>query len=322
MLDHQARRTAAYDEIAEMFGELSRLAEIVDGTRFVATGAILHSDDIAWAWNNTVSMALGRVLESHDVSTQGRLLKWYAPLYEDKISVDILDPLRDLSAYEVVFAPNLYLITPEIVDNLKSYVRGGGLLIVGPKAALKNWDNGFYPDVPPCLGMQELLGTKVKISAPYYRRGPASEPITMAEDAPFAGGMSFANAGMSDNLETVGARPIAWHDGGDVAIALNQYGEGLAMHMGCEPEEGFYRSAIQWLVSIGKLEPALETDADVEATVRVGGGRKLIFILNYNPEPAQISLDGEYQELISDQPVSGVLMVEGHGTKILCQEEA
>jgi len=318
MLDHQGRKTLVYDEIAQMFGELTHLASVIDATKFVATGAILNSDDIGWAWNYAVSINLRAVLDKYDISAQGRLLKWYAPLYKAKISVDILDPLRDLSAYKVVFAPNLYLITPEIVEKLKCYVRNGGLLIVGPKAALKNWDNVFYDDLPPCQGMSEVLGTAVKISP--FRRSTSIKPIVMSKESPFAGGMRFANEGMSDNLEPVQSQTIAWHEGGEVAVTLNHYGAGLAMHMGCEPEETFYCSIIEWLVSIGKLTPILKTDADVEITMREGGGHKLIFVLNHNTEPAQIVLEKGYRELITDQAVSGVLVVEGRGVRILSEK--
>jgi len=318
MLDHQGRRDSSGDETASVFGELSRLAEIIDATHFVSSAAILHSDDIGWAWNHAVSTSLLSVMNECDVSTQGRLLKWYTPLYGAKISVDILDPLRDLSAYKVIIAPNLYLITPEIVENLKRFIYGGGLAILGPKAALKDWANVFYSDLPPCGGLAEVFGVTVK-PAP-FRLSPdelTRQRVTVGKGAPFAGGMSFSNDGLLDYLEPAGAEAIAWHDNDDAAITMNRYGEGLAMYMGCEPEEAFYRCLIEWLVTTGKLEPVLMTDADVEVTLREGGGRRLIFVLNHNAEPTQIQLTRGYHELIADQQVSGVLVVEGHGAKIL-----
>jgi beta-galactosidase len=132
--------------------------------------------------------------------------------------------------------------------------------------------------------------------------------------------MSFVNEGLSDNLEPTEAETIAVHGNDDAAITLNKYGKGLAMYIGCEPEEVFYRNLIKWLISSGKLEPVMRTDADVEVTMRVGGGLKLIFILNHNHEPAQISLEKEYHELISDKPVSGILVIEGQGVRILSEK--
>jgi beta-galactosidase len=320
MLDHQGRKDYTYDETAQVFGELTRLAPIMDGTRFVASAAIVYADEIGWAWNHIVSERLRSVMARCDISTQGRMLRWYTPLYKAKVAVDVLDPLRDLSSYKVVLAPNLYLVKPEIVANLERYVRGGGALIVGPKAGLKDWNNVFYPDIPPCAGLSEILGTTVK-PAP-FRLGRTEMPVqgvTMERDAPFASGMRFGNEGLFDHLDPVRARAIALHESGEAAITVNAYGEGWAMYVGCQPEEAFYRRLIGWLIDSGKLEPAFSTDADVEVTMRVGGGHKLIFVLNHNPEPARIALDKEYLELISDRPVSGTLVVEGQGVRILSE---
>ena len=129
----------------------------------------------------------------------------------------------------------------------------------------------------------------------------------MEHGAPFAPGMTFENEGLFDDLDPVQAQAIARHETGEAAITLNAYGEGWAMYAGCQPEKAFYRQLVEWLIGTGKLEPAFPTDADVEVTVRAGEGYKLTFFLNHNSEPAQIALDREYLELISDRPVSGAL---------------
>jgi len=320
MLDHQGRKDATYDETTAVYAELARLAPVIDATRFVASTAILYSDEIGWAWNHIVSTRLRSVMERWDVSTQGRMLRWYVPLYRAKVPTDILDPLRDLSGYEVVFAPNLYLVNPEIVENLKRYVRDGGILIVGPKAGLKDWDNVFHTEVPPCAGLAELLGVTVKPSSSrFWFGGPPEVKVTMQGDAPFASGISFANEGLFDRLEPASAKPVALYESGDAAITLNAYGAGAAMYVGCGPEAAFHRHLVEWLVAEGGMEPALRTDADVEVTVRAGGGHRLIFVLNHNAEPAHIALGKAYHELISDQPVSGTLIVESNGVRILSE---
>jgi beta-galactosidase len=162
MLDHQARKTTIYDDTAQVFGELERLSDVIDATRFVASVAMLHSEDMGWAWNKIVSTRLRPMLDSVDISNQGRMLRWYEPFYRAKVSMDILDPMRDLSGYSVVLVPNLYLVTTEIVAHLKRYVQQGGWLIVGPKAGLKDWNNVFLTDVPPGGGLAELFGAAVQ----------------------------------------------------------------------------------------------------------------------------------------------------------------
>jgi beta-galactosidase len=238
----------------------------------------------------------------------------------EKVTVDVLDPHRDLKKYNVVFAPNIYIVNSEIVDNLKSYIRNGGFLITGLKTALKNWSNVFYTDIPPCQGLSEVFGTTVKPDHLTSNQPCPKMKIRVLKEAPFAGCMSFANEGLVESLEPTTAKTIAVYQNGDAAITLNKYEEGSAMYLGCEPEEGFYLNLIRWLISIGKAEPVLKTDADVEATMRAGDGYKLIFILNHNHQPAEVALDKEYHELISDKPISRLLVIEGYGVKILSEK--
>ncbi len=318
MLDHQARKDATYDETAEVFGEIQRLASIIDATHFVATAAILYSDEIGWAWNQVVSTRLRGMLSDVDISDQGRVLRWYQALYREKISTDIIDPLSDLSAYSVVLVPDLYLINEQIVTNLETYVRQGGWLLVGPKAGLKNWQNVFLTDVPPGGGLAEVFGATVKRTP--HRMGFGVLPdmsVHMQSSAPFAGHTRFANEGLFDVLEPAEAASIACFANGETAITLNQYGDGVALYVGCEPEEAFYRQLVRWLIAEGKVTPPLATDADVEVTLRSGEGHDLIFVLNHNQHPEAVTLEGAYRDLISDQTYSGEMVIEGQGVRIL-----
>ncbi|MHB1318004.1 MAG: beta-galactosidase [Anaerolineae bacterium] len=322
MLDHQMRKDSTYDETAQVFGELSRLAPIIDATRFVTTAAILYSDEIGWAWNHAVSRMSG-LLEKVDVSDQGRITRWYTALYREKAPADIIDPMRDLSGYKLCIVPNLYLIKPEMVTHLQAFVAQGGWLIVGPKTGLKNWQNAFLTDLPPGGGMADLFGVTVK-RAP-FRMGygvPPKMTVAMEGDSPFAPGMRYNNEGMFDLLEPAHAKTIARFSSGESAVALNRFGDGLAVYVGCEPEEAFYRSLVQWLIAEGKVMVPLATDADVEVTLRAGGGHELIFVLNHNQAPEQIALEGSYREWITDTVVSGLIMVEGQGVRILERTES
>jgi beta-galactosidase len=65
------------------------------------------------------------------------------------------------------------------------------------------------------------------------------------------------------------------------------------------------------------VAPVLDTDADVEVTLRAGGGHELIFCLNHNQEAVTIELDAQFHEWISGETVSGTLHIEGQGVRIL-----
>ncbi len=104
------------------------------------------------------------------------------------MGTDIIDPCRDLSGYKVVFAPNLYLINPEIVANLEAYVRAGGWLVMGCKSGLKNWNSVFFSDLPPAGGLAEIFGATTLTPAPppWYGGAAPATALNMDADAPFA----------------------------------------------------------------------------------------------------------------------------------------
>ena len=56
--------------------------------------------------------------------------RWHAALHRQQLLVDFVHPAGDLSGYDLVIAPHLYLVSDESAANLTGFVREGGDLLV------------------------------------------------------------------------------------------------------------------------------------------------------------------------------------------------
>jgi beta-galactosidase len=75
-------------------------------------------------------------------------------------------PAEDLSAYDLVLAPSLYLLTDAAAQALDGHVRGGGALVVGPFSGIVDERDhvrlGGYPGA-----LREVLGVRVEEFFPF-----------------------------------------------------------------------------------------------------------------------------------------------------------
>jgi beta-galactosidase len=102
------------------------------------------------------------------------LMSYYVPLHKLGFSIDILPPDRDLSSYKMVVAPGLDLLTQSEAENLTSYVKKGGHLVLGQRSAVKDENNSRWPQRQPGP-LASLLGARIEqytaLSEPISVRG-------------------------------------------------------------------------------------------------------------------------------------------------------
>jgi len=113
---------------------------------------VLHTYDSFWAIN----------LQRHnkDYDPVDELVSYYRPLKELAQSVDIVAPTNDLRRYKLVIAPGLNVLSDAAAQNLISYVREGGNLVLGQRTGMKDDDNALQPQNQPGP-LADLLGAHV-----------------------------------------------------------------------------------------------------------------------------------------------------------------
>ncbi len=310
LLDHDARPSRRYDEIKQMGAEIRKVGRAVQGASIQAQVAMLLSYDSRFAFQIQPN--------NPQFSYAKHFRQYYSALYEHHIPIDIAAPTDDLSSYRLVIAPALHVVTEAIAQNLKDYVRSGGVLVVTPRSGVKDDANAVYEQRLPGL-LSELCGVEVEEydSLPPGVENPLAFLTPELENpGPVAGAI------WCDVLKPMGAQVVARYTGdfyaGQPAITLNRCGKGQALYVGTFGGAALCERLAGWLLRLAGVQPHFSAPHGVEIAERWQGERRLVFILNHTDEEQRVALDGSYQDLLSDTaPVEGTLTLPAREVRVL-----
>lgn len=114
--------------------------------------AILHAYEDGWAIE----------IDPHRAGMTHRDLVQpvHAAIHRLGLDADILGPRDDLTAYRVIVAPALHLMSPVRVGRLKEAMAAGALVILGPRSLVKDLDDCWLQEPLPG-GLASALGARV-----------------------------------------------------------------------------------------------------------------------------------------------------------------
>lgn len=267
-----------YAEARQIGADFAKAGEALRGTAPASQVAILHDYDSRWA------IDFHRQTNRYDQLEV--LLGYYRPLRDLTQSVDIVDPRAPLDSYKLVAAPSLNVISENLAKRLKSYVEGGGTLVLGPRSGMKDEFNALDTrrQPGPLVG---VLGARVE---QFY---------ALLEDAPLAGALgkgratiwaeTLAPASGTETLLEYGAGN-GWLEGHAAAV-VRQLGKGRIAYLGAVLDPALMRAAAKWMVeTAGVRAETLPVPEGVEVCRRVASDREVFILINHTARPATVSL--------------------------------
>src|SRR5664279_4317185 len=132
LVPHAGPDTRLHRAVGAHGAELRRLDRVV-GARVGARVALVFDWSSWWA-------AEERAVPSDRLRVMDQLLAYYRPLWRSGIAVDVVHPGGDLSGYDLVVAPQLYLVDDDDAQNLRGVVERGGVLLLGPFSGVADAD--------------------------------------------------------------------------------------------------------------------------------------------------------------------------------------
>ncbi|WP_101785085.1 beta-galactosidase [Nonomuraea indica] len=264
VVSHGGSDNRIFREAAALGAELATLSDVAGG-RVPAEVAVVH--DYANWW------ALELDARPGELRIPDRVRAHYAPLWHANVTVDVVPPEADLSAYKLVVVPNLYLCTDAAADGLRRHVEDGGHLLMSFFSGIADECDrirlGGYPGA-----FRELLGLRV-------------EEFWPLSDGERAGLSSGGSADLwADHIVPEGAEVLAAYTGGPLAglpaVTRHAYGAGTATYLGTRPDEQAMRDLVADTLRLAGVAPVVAgLPAGVEAVRR--GSR--LFLLNHNDHP-------------------------------------
>lgn len=309
VIDHAGSdQTRVFREVSQIGVELSALGDSIVGASTPAEVAILFDWENWWALEDSI----GPVRDKKYLAT---VRKHYAPWFNQNAPVDVVFPDSDFSRYKVLIAPMLYLTTPVLGEKIERYVEGGGILLTTYLSGIADETDLVYTTGYPGP-LRAVTGVWVEEFDALYEDRPNT--LVMAD-----GSAAYSCGHVADLLHLEGATVLAtygkdWY-AGRPALTVNQFGAGKAYYLATDPDTAFLEVFYRGIAAEAGVVSAAQTPPGVEVAVRRKCDADLLFLLNHNPQAAQVELpEGGYTDLLAGTPVSGVqISLAGYDVRIL-----
>ncbi len=301
MVPHAGRDTKVWREVVSLGAKLASLSEVV-GSRVEAKVAILHSWESWWAAE----------LDAHPtmaVDVAGHIRAWHSALWDINVTTDVVSPGSQLDGYDLVIAPNLYLLTDDQASNLAAFVHGGGTAVVTYFSGIVDSDDhvrlGGYPGM-----LRELLGVVVE---EFFPLAPG-ETVALSDTTSGSVWSELGRAAGAEVLAEFAEGPVA----GCPALTRNAFGDGSAYYLATHLSGEHLASFALRVVAEAGVKPAAETPKGVEAVRRVSSEASYLFLLNHTDQPVEVEVDG--LELLSGERVEGTFKVAPGGVGVVREQ--
>jgi beta-galactosidase len=297
MLPHAGTDSRIWRDVVELGGVLEKLAE-VGGTTVRAQAALVFSWEAWWAYDQ----------ESHpsgDIRYIEQVHAAYKSLWDAGITVDVVAPGADLSAYKLAVVPGLYLVRDADAAALAGYVENGGHALVTFFSGIVDEDEkvrtGGYPGA-----FRDLLGIRTE---EFF-------PLPPGQSAALDNGTSASLWSEALRLEGAEAR-VSYTEGhlaGTPAVTRNRHGAGDAWYIATALDAAALRGVVtEAAAGAGITLP--DAAEGLETVVRSDGDRSYLFLINHSGEEHKHAAHG--RELISGEDVSDALVVPAGAVRVV-----
>ena len=224
---------------------------------------------------------------------------YHRSFWERGTDCDIVSAHGDLSRYQMVVAPMLYMTDRETVENLRSYVSGGGILYGTYMLGTVDGTDLCWLGGIPGDELKDVFGITAEEIDTLY---PQERQHAVME------GKLHELCDYCETIHPGTARVLARYSDGyykdTPAVTLNSYGKGMAVYQACRDCGSLKEQVFDLLLPESGIRSVVQTDGvlphGVSAHSRTDGVHTYVFVENYSDRPApQIKLRGMMQDMRS-----------------------
>ncbi|MEV0722299.1 beta-galactosidase [Micromonospora purpureochromogenes] len=303
LVPHAGPDTKVFREVCQLGADLKALAE-VRGSRVDAEVAILFDWEAWW----------GAELDSHpsaDVTYVDRLQALYGALWRAGVTTDVVHPSADLSGYQLVLVPTLYLVRDADAEALRRYVDGGGTALVTYFSGIVDEHDhirlGGYPGA-----FRDLLGVRTEEFFP-LREG---ERVRLDDGATADVWTEWLHPEGAEVLASYADGPLP----GVAAVTRHRVGRGTAWYVGTRLDEAATDRLVGRLLAEAGARPPVAAPSGVEVVRRRDGDRSWLFVINHTDADVQLDVTGT--ELLGGARCTGELRVPAGEVAVVREEHA
>ena len=296
--------TRVFREVAEV-GELLRKIAPAAGTTVKPRAALLFDWDNRWAIDD--AKAFSQASKKYEETC----IDIWKAFFRLGVDMDVVGSDEDLSDYNVVAAPMLYMLQPGTAENLKRFVERGGQLFATYCTGYVDKEQLCFLGGFPGDGLKSLFGIVSEEIDSLY---PSDRNGIVLEDGSCWEVRDYAEILRVQDAQVLGTYADDFYKG-TAALTCKEYGKGRAYYAAART------AAEQMQPLFGKLLadagiPVRKLPEGVECHVRSGESGNYAFYLNSTSE--QVSVSGVAgRELVTDAEVEGVLTLPAFGVAVV-----
>lgn len=304
VVDHDNdEHNRVFQDVAKVGASLEKIKEI-KGENIDAKVAIIYDWDNNWALND----AQGFGLKSKRYPET--LQEHYRYFWDHDISVDVITPDQDLSKYQLVIAPMLYLMTKQTMEKLNAYTKKGGTLVSTYLTGYVNETDLAYLNGWP-QELKDLFGIAVKETDTLYPK--QKNKLSFA-------GKNYDVHDYCSIVENQAAEVLATYQDDFYAqspsVTKHAFGKGEAYYIGARTKGdflgAFYGSIID---SLDLANPWVEkSDPSISVQQR---GENHYFVMNFSEESHEIMVASEGVDLLKNESTVQHIQLAPYEVKVI-----
>ncbi|MDP4153477.1 MAG: beta-galactosidase [Bacillota bacterium] len=294
-----------FQDVTEV-GQVLKKLDSTTGTVTKANAAVIYDIENEWAQDSIYG------LRNDLKNYKQEVLRHYQSLWKNSVSVDVISSEKDFSKYKLIVAPVLYMLKPDVARRMEHFVESGGMLVTTYYSGIVNENNLCFLEGFPSQ-LRKLLGIRSEEVDTLY---------DIEKNAVNINGQVYEADTYCDLIHSETAEIIGTYEkdfyAGRPALTVNKVGDGYAYYIAFRGEHVFLDDFYTKLVIENKLKSVdFPTPEGVNVQKRSDGINEYLFLMNFNPEPIDISLDRCYHEIFAECNIEGILHLNGYDIKIL-----
>lgn len=318
VVDHVGHEhTRVFRDVTQVGETLEKLDGVI-GTTVRPQIALIYDWENRWALEEAQGPMRG------DKGYWTTCLDHYHAFWKQGLAVDVIDMEQDLTRYQLVIAPMLYMVRPGVAERLSTFVEAGGTLV------LTYW-SGIVDENDLCF-LSGFPGSLRKLAGIWAEEIDALEPgvtnsVVWADGNPLGLSGDYPAFDLCDLIHTEGAAVLATYKtdfyAGHPALTANRFGQGAVYYMAARHDRHFLTGFYRALCASLNIRPLIDGELPEAVSVcqRSSGDQDFVFVMNFSPYSVEVQLDRQtYADLLSGEAVSGKLPLEPYGVRVLVKE--
>lgn len=300
--------TRVFREVAEVGEAMKKLAPVA-GTLVKTRAAMLFD------WDNRMAIRDARALSDETKKYEDTCIGIWKQFLKLGVEMDIIGSDEDLSRYDLVVAPMLYMLQKGTAENLKRFVERGGQLFATYFTGYVDTEQLCFLGGFPGDGLSELFGIVSEEIDTYY---PSDRNHIRLEDGSLWEAVDYAEV-----LRVKDAKVLAEYTedyyADTAALTCKEYGKGKAYYMAARVRPEEMMPLFEKMLADAQI-PVKKLPEGVEFHVRKGEEGAYAFYLNGSCETVEIA-DAEGVDMLTGAGIQGTLTLPGYGVAVLAQEK-